>query len=91
MVKSRFTPVDVCGIVHCLKKSLVGLRVANIYDLNPKTYLLKFAAPDKKVFLLIESGIRIHTTEFQREKNNIPSLFSLKVLFTVASSHSYFL
>jgi predicted ribosome quality control (RQC) complex YloA/Tae2 family protein len=75
----RFTSHDVRAMVQCLRTSILGLRVSNIYDLNPKTYLLKLAVPDKKVFLLIESGIRIHTTDFIRDKANIPSNFSLKV------------
>ena len=58
------------------------MRVANIYDLNSRTYLLKFQKPDEKVFLLIESGTRIHTTKFARDKNNIPSGFSMKVRAT---------
>jgi len=55
------------------------MRVANIYDLNAKTYLFKLAKPDEKVLLVIESGIRVHTTAFLREKNVIPSQFSMKV------------
>jgi predicted ribosome quality control (RQC) complex YloA/Tae2 family protein len=78
-MKTRFTSFDVGAAVKCLRSSLIGMRVANVYDLNPKTYLIKLAKPDKKVFLLIESGIRIHTTDFAREKSNIPSVFTLKV------------
>lgn len=55
------------------------MRVANIYDLNPRTYLIKFARGEEKVFLLIESGIRIHSTEYTREKSNTPSGFAMKL------------
>ena len=55
------------------------VRVSNIYDLGPRIVLFKFLQPEAKHFLLIESGIRIHTTEFWREKNKIPSGFALKV------------
>jgi len=55
------------------------MRVANIYDVNAKTYLFKLARPEDKVFLVIESGIRAHTTAFSREKNIMPSQFSMKV------------
>mgnify|MGYP002384799413 CR=1 FL=1 len=55
------------------------MRVANVYDINSKTYLLKFARPDEKVFVLLESGIRVHTTQFARDKNTLPSGFSMKV------------
>lgn len=33
-----------------------GLRLANVYDINAKTYLFKFAKQDGKAFLLVESG-----------------------------------
>lgn len=78
-MKGRFSSDDVTAVVKNLREEILGLRVANIYDINPKTYLLKLSLPDKKRFLIIESGIRIHTTEFAREKNNIPSVFTLKV------------
>lgn len=79
MVKTRFGGIDVTAIVKDLRRKLVGLRVANIYDVNQKTYLIKLAQPDQKHFLLIESGIRIHSTNFARDKSQIPSVFSLKV------------
>lgn len=36
MVKQRMGSVDVAGEVACLKQRVVGLRLANLYDLNPK-------------------------------------------------------
>ena len=36
MVKQRLTSADCAAEVACLKKSIMGLRVANIYDINPK-------------------------------------------------------
>jgi len=79
MVKTRFSSIDIPASVSSLQKEILGLRVANIYDINPKTYLLKLAKPEKKIFLVIQSGIRIHTTDFTREKNTIPSVFCLKL------------
>ena len=35
--------------------------------------------PDFKLMLLIESGVRIHLSEFDWPKNNIPSGFAMKV------------
>lgn len=35
--------------------------------------------PDLKATLLLESGIRIHTTEFEWPKNMMPSGFAMKV------------
>ena len=50
-----------------------------VYDIDNKTYLIKLQQPDKKVVLLIESGTRLHTTEFDWPKNPAPSGFSMKL------------
>lgn len=52
MGKARFTSLDVRRVVNDLSAKLVGLRLANIYDINKKTYLFKFVKPDVKVLLL---------------------------------------
>ncbi len=75
----RFSSLDVSVITRELHEKLVGLRVANIYDLEKKTYLFKLAKPDHKSFLVIESGVRVHTTKFTREHQSVPSVFCLKV------------
>jgi hypothetical protein len=40
MVKARMTTADVAAEIACLRK-LIGMRVANVYDLNPKASLLE--------------------------------------------------
>lgn len=55
------------------------MKVANIYDISGRQYLVKFQRGSKKEMVLIESGIRMHTTSFQRDKNQIPSAYSMKV------------
>ena len=50
-----------------------------VYDIDNKTYLIKLQQPDKKTVLLIESGTRLHTTEFEWPKNPAPSGFSMKL------------
>jgi predicted ribosome quality control (RQC) complex YloA/Tae2 family protein len=77
-MKERMTSLDLRAEVGNLQQ-LVGMRVSNIYDLSPKCFILKFAGTDRKVFLLMESGIRIHQTEFAREKPQAPSPFTSKV------------
>lgn len=62
-------------IAHELSEALVTLRLSNIYDLNSKILLLKFAKPDNKKQLLIESGFRCHLTEFARTTAAAPSPF----------------
>ncbi|GAX80591.1 hypothetical protein CEUSTIGMA_g8028.t1 [Chlamydomonas eustigma] len=81
-MKQRFTSVDCAAEVACLNNRLLGLRLANVYDLNAKTYVLKLAKSGEdgeKVFLLLESGARFHTTELLREKADVPSNFTLKL------------
>lgn len=77
-MKTRFHTLDIRALVKNLQ-GIIGLRVANVYDINHRTYLIKLAKPDHKAFLLIESGTRIHTTEFTRDKSDVPSVFSLKL------------
>eukprot|EP00069_Balaena_mysticetus_P009018 bmy_06163T0 len=57
---------------------LLGMRVNNVYDVDNKTYLIRLQKPDFKATLLLESGIRIHTTEFEWPKNMMPSSFAMK-------------
>jgi hypothetical protein len=62
-----------------MKVELLGHRVANIYDLSEKCYLFKFAIAGKseKITLLLESGIRFHTTKFVRDTPGTPSPFAM--------------
>lgn len=54
--------------------------MANIYDLGGKIYIIKLSLPTEgKRYLLLEPGRRIHTTQFAREKNAIPSQLSISL------------
>ncbi|KAG7115843.1 Ribosome quality control complex subunit 2 like protein [Verticillium longisporum] len=64
-----------CVIAHELHESLVTLRLANVYDLSSKILLLKFAKPDNKKQILIDSGFRCHLTDFARTTAAAPSAF----------------
>ena len=75
----RMTLLDLRAAVSELRTKLIGLRVANVYDVSTRTYLLKFSRPGTKFMLLVESGTRIHTTQFTRDKSTIPSGFSMKL------------
>ena len=90
MVKQRFTSADVAAQVACLRTSCLGARCANVYDLNPRTYLFKLnrSGGDQsegegegasKTLLLLESGARFHTTQFMRDKSDTPSNIALKL------------
>ncbi|KAJ3163711.1 hypothetical protein HDU86_000305 [Geranomyces michiganensis] len=78
-MKQRFSALDVSAQVAELRPRLVGLRMQNVYDINNKTYLFKFSRPDFKEMLLVESGIRFHSTEFARDKAHTPSHFCMKI------------
>uniref|UniRef100_A0A5F9CDN5 Ribosome quality control complex subunit NEMF n=1 Tax=Oryctolagus cuniculus TaxID=9986 RepID=A0A5F9CDN5_RABIT len=77
-MKTRFSTIDLCAVLAELNASLLGMRVNNVYDVDNKTYLIRLQKPDFKATLLLESGIRIHTTEFEWPKNMMPSSFAMK-------------
>jgi predicted ribosome quality control (RQC) complex YloA/Tae2 family protein len=80
MPKTRFTSLDLRRAILDLQvQEIVGMRLSNLYDLNRKTYLLKFAKADCKLYVVIESGIRVHSTKYSRERNEVPSIFSMKL------------
>ncbi|KAJ6443908.1 1-phosphatidylinositol-4,5-bisphosphate phosphodiesterase 1 [Purpureocillium lavendulum] len=70
-------------IAHELNQSLVSLRLANIYDLSSKILLLKFAKPDNKKQLVIDTGFRCHLTEFARTTAAAPSQFVARLRKTL--------
>ncbi|KAI9222333.1 fibronectin-binding protein A N-terminus-domain-containing protein [Blastocladiella britannica] len=77
-MKSRFSALDIAAVVADLQRA-VGMRLQNVYDFNAKTYLLKFARTEEKELVLLESGIRLHSTHYEREKPAAPSQFSMKL------------
>ncbi|CAN7991727.1 unnamed protein product [Ixodes hexagonus] len=78
-MKSRFSTVDIVAMVCELRQRLVGMRVVQVYDVDSKTYLFKLNRHDEKAVLLVESGVRLHTTDFAWPKNLSPSGFSMKL------------
>lgn len=70
-----------------LSRSLVGMRVNQVYHIDNKTYLFKFTKTANqsqteeavKQMLLIESGIRLHSTEYEWPKSNTPNGFTMKL------------
>lgn len=67
------------AITNELSQALVGLRLANIYDISSKKFLLKFAISGKKEQLIVDSGFRLHTTEFTRPTAAAPSAFTSRL------------
>ena len=62
-------------IAHELSNTLVTLRVSNVYDLSSKIFLVKFAKPDHKQQIIIDSGFRCHLTDYSRGTAAAPSPF----------------
>uniref|UniRef100_A0A2K6D841 Ribosome quality control complex subunit NEMF n=1 Tax=Macaca nemestrina TaxID=9545 RepID=A0A2K6D841_MACNE len=77
-MKTRFSTIDLRAVLAELNASLLGMRVNNVYDVDFKNLTFFFYRPDFKATLLLESGIRIHTTEFEWPKNMMPSSFAMK-------------
>ncbi|CAH8454001.1 unnamed protein product [Heterobilharzia americana] len=80
-MKLIYTTFDVMVSVSEIRNRVLGYRVNNIYDVDNKTYLLKLnsVTSDDKAILLLESGSRIHITDFEWPKNMMPSGFSMKL------------
>lgn len=78
-MKQRFSSLDVKVIAHELNESLVSLRLGNIYDLSSRILLLKFAKPDVKQQLVVDTGFRCHLTDFSRTTAAAPSPFCARL------------
>lgn len=90
-MKAKYTNVDISALLSELNHKLRGLRVNQVYDVDHRTYLIRFnvgsggGAADEdvesanKIILLLESGSRFHTTSFQWPKSFTPSSFTLKL------------
>ncbi|XP_054651949.1 ribosome quality control complex subunit NEMF-like [Dunckerocampus dactyliophorus] len=77
-MKTRFTTADIRAVIAEINANYIGMRVNNVYDIDNKTYLIRLQKPDSKAVLLLESGIRIHSTDFEWPKNMMPSGFAMK-------------
>lgn len=69
-IKTRFSSLDIKHIVSSIRPSLENTRLSNIYSVNKKTFLFKFAKATGKFNLLIESGVRLH---FAKQVEKLPS------------------
>lgn len=79
MVKQRMTTLDVRASIEEIRSKVIGLRLLNLYDLNPKMFVFRFGHGENKKAVLLENGVRFHLTEFSREKPQVPSQFTLKL------------
>jgi predicted ribosome quality control (RQC) complex YloA/Tae2 family protein len=78
LVKKEFTSFDVAAAVHELRGALVDSRVNNVYQLDPKTVILKLHKTDQPPLrLVMEAGRRLHLTSYVSEKPQIPPAFCM--------------
>ena len=91
--KSRFDGLDVAAMSLLLQRTVIGFKVANIYDGysgNKGTYLFKLSNTFKSsedeagrsVVLLVESGARFHLTNLTGpvgDSSAPPSAFAMKL------------
>lgn len=92
-MKNRFSSLDIITLLPELNEKLKGLRVHQVYDVDHKTYLIRFNSQtgnkevpedaeddsNTKIVLILESGVRFHTTTFSWPKNFTPSGFTMKM------------
>ncbi|HEX69548.1 MAG TPA: fibronectin-binding domain-containing protein, partial [Candidatus Bathyarchaeota archaeon] len=65
------TSFDIAAVIAELRRIIkIGkARISNIYQISPKTIILKIKNPGAQPLnLLIESGKRIHLTSYKIEK-----------------------
>ncbi|KAE9351397.1 Nuclear export mediator factor [Phytophthora fragariae] len=90
MKKTRMSIDDIHAMVGSIRANVQNMRVTNIYDVQgqgesgaAKTYILKLHQPPfPKVFLLLESGVRFHTSKYARDAkagSALPSQFTMKL------------
>jgi predicted ribosome quality control (RQC) complex YloA/Tae2 family protein len=76
--KKEFTSFDVAIAVHELKEAIVDSRVNNVYQLDPKTLILKLHKTDQPPLrLVMEAGRRLHLTSYVSEKPQVPPAFCM--------------
>lgn len=81
--KVRFDGLDVAAMVAQWNREALGRRVVNIYDgPNGDTYLFKLdkkPGEESNLLLVIESGLRFHSTQQPFENPGMPSQFCSKM------------
>ncbi|SCU77950.1 LAFA_0A04126g1_1 [Lachancea sp. 'fantastica'] len=80
-MKQRISSLDIELLYRELKPRLEGYRLSNIYNVSDsnRQFLLKFNKPDSKLNVIVDCGLRIHLTEYNRPVPPTPSSFVVKM------------
>ncbi|ONH70024.1 Ribosome quality control complex subunit 2 [Cyberlindnera fabianii] len=80
-MKQRVTALDLQILTKELQDELIDYRLSNIYNITTsnRQYLLKFAVPDSKKNLVLDSGFKAHITDFTRPTPQTPTSFVTKL------------
>lgn len=64
-MKQAMSNIDLIAIIRELQPVLINSRVSNIYHLDNNLFLLKLRKPRLTTSLIIQPGVRFHTTQYR--------------------------
>lgn len=80
-MKQRISALDLQLLAEELRENLESYRLNNIYNIadSSRQFLLKFNKPDSKFSVVVDCGLRIHLTDYDRPTPPGPSGFVIKL------------
>lgn len=80
-MKQRISALDIQILAEELRAHLEGHRLTNIYNIadSSRQFLLKFNKPESKFSVVVDCGLRIHLTDYDRPIPPGPSSFVVKL------------
>ncbi|ELP94148.1 serologically defined colon cancer antigen 1, putative, partial [Entamoeba invadens IP1] len=73
------SPLEIKSIVGEMNSRLLDMNVNTVYDINRRLYVIKLSKTDLKEFIVIESGVRVHLTQYNRDKSDTPNNFTSRL------------
>ena len=85
MPKLRFTLTDVITMCRCCESQVVDWRVAQVYDVDARSFVLKMNSVGcaEKRLLIVESGVRFGVTRYDAKTGDMPSALCAKLRATL--------
>lgn len=82
-MKQKITLSDIINLLNYFKSNYIDARLQKVYDINSKSFLLKFTLKNKeKKFVIFDANVqslRFHETNHNFERRKIPSSFCAKL------------